>query len=168
MRTLVLARHAKAEPHTGEQRDHARPLALRGRDDSRALAEAVEQAQAVPQVAYVSDSVRTTQTWKVASAGWETEEVHHRAELYNTTVGTLVAVLSGTRPDAESVMVVGHEPTVSAAAAWLAGPGSDKVALQRIAHGLPTGMAALFDVPVDWRDLAQGAAVLRAVIGRGE
>jgi phosphohistidine phosphatase len=166
MRVLVLARHAKAEAHTGPLSDHSRALALRGRTDAKELGAMLAAAGLEPDVAYVSDAVRTSQTWELASGEWDVPVVHRRRELYNTTVATLVALLAGTEPGATNVMVVGHEPTMSAAASFLAGPGSSREALQRIAHGLPTGMAAILEVDGEWEELGQGTGRLRAIVGR--
>lgn len=168
MRVLVLARHAKAEAHTDALADHARTLALRGRKDAAALGGVLDAAGFVPDVAYVSDAVRTSQTWELASREWDVPVVHRRPELYNTTVATLVSLLRGTEPGATNVMVVGHEPTMSAAAAFLSGPGSSKATLQRIAHGLPTGMAAVLEFDGEWADLDADALRLKDVVGRNE
>jgi phosphohistidine phosphatase len=168
MRVLVLARHAKAEAHTGPLSDHARALALRGRTDAQELGAMLSAAGLEPDVAYVSDAVRTSQTWELASGEWDVPVVHRRRELYNTTVATLVALLNGTEPGATNVMVVGHEPTMSALASFLAGPGSSREALQRVAHGLPTGMAAVLEFDAEWSELGHESARLRAVLGRTE
>jgi len=166
MRVLVLARHAKAESHTGPLRDHARALAPRGRTDAKDLGTLLSSAGFEPDVAYVSDAVRTSQTWELASGEWDVSVVHRRRELYNTTVATLVSLLAGTEPGARSVIVVGHEPTMSAAASFLSGSGSSREALQRVAHGLPTGMAAVLEFDGEWSELGHESARLRAVVGR--
>ena len=168
MRVLVLVRHAKAEPHEGSRSDHERTLLLRGRTDAKELGEMLSAKGLEPDVAYVSDAVRTSQTWDLVSAGWDVPEVHRRRELYNTTVTTLVALLAGTEPGATNVMVVGHEPTMSALASFLAGTGSSREALQRIAHGLPTGMAAILELDGEWSEIGHESARLRAVLGRTE
>jgi phosphohistidine phosphatase len=165
---LVLARHAKAEAHTGALGDHARTLALRGRTDAKELGAALVAAGFEPDVAYISDAVRTSQTWELASTAWEVPVVHLRRELYATTVATLVGLLAGTEPGAANVIVVGHEPTVSAAALFLAGPGSSREAVHRVSGGLPTGMAAVLEFDGEWPELAARSARLVGVVGRSE
>jgi phosphohistidine phosphatase len=165
---LVLARHAKAEAHTGALNDHERPLALRGRTDARELGATLMAAGFEPDVAYVSDAVRTSQTWELASTAWEVPVVHRRRELYNTTVATLVGLIGGTEPGATNVIVVGHEPTISAAALFLAGPGSSRQAVRRVVSGLPTGMAAVLEFDGEWPGLAARTARLVGVVGRSE
>lgn len=166
MRVLVLARHAKAEPHVGDATDHARPLALRGRTDAKELGAILTAHDLVPDVAYVSDALRTAQTWDLAAAEWDVPEVHRRRELYNTSVATLVSIVAGTPAGASTAMVVGHEPTMSAAATLLAGQGSDREALRLAAMGLPTGAAAVIEVDGEWADLGARAGRLRAILGR--
>lgn len=167
MRVIVLARHAKAEVSSPGQFDRTRALAPRGREDAATLRQALTAAGFEPDVAYVSDAVRTSETWAILAAGWEVPEVHTGRELYNTTVATLVAALRFTPPGAEKVMVVGHEPTMSSTAAYLAGSGSNRETLQRVSHGLQTGTAAVLEFDGEWEDLGPGMARLLAVVGRG-
>jgi phosphohistidine phosphatase len=166
MRVVVLARHAKAEVPSPGKLDHDRVLAPRGREDAASLGKALKESGFEPDVVYVSDAARTTETWAILSDGWEVPEVHTGRELYNTTVATVVATLRLTPPGAEKVMVVGHEPTMSSAAAYLAGNGSNREALQRVAHGLQTGTAAVLEFEGEWGDLGSGAARIRMVVGR--
>jgi len=65
-------------------------------------------------------------------------------------------------------MVVGHQPTMSSTAAYLAGNGSVKEALQRISLGLQTGTAAVLEFDGEWTELGRETARLRAVVGRGD
>jgi len=168
MRILVLARHAKAEHPVDHQNDHSRTLALRGRGDAKKLGKALAVHGFEPDVAFVSDAVRTNQTWKLASHAWNDVEAVHLAALYNTTVDTLLGVLGATPAGARNVLVVGHEPTMSAAASALAGQGSDKAALQRIGLGLSTSEAAVFEFDGEWSELKVDSARLRAVVGRDD
>ena len=168
MKVLVLARHAKAEVASAGQSDHSRVLEQRGQRDARALGAALVAAGFEPDVVYVSDAARTIETWEGVGAAWETDDVRAIGELYATTVGTVVAVVRGTPAGASSVIVVGHEPTMSSAAALLAGPGSSRIALARLSGGLRTGAAAVLEFDGEWAELGKGAARLRAVVGRDD
>lgn len=162
MTRLVLVRHAKAEaPHPGLD-DHDRALTLEGRTSAQALAKSLADAGVEISVALVSSAVRTQQTWKLMSGGFPKAVTVIEPDLYETHVGGLVGRLREVEADGV-VAVIGHEPTISAATAWLAGPGSDTKALQRIAQGLPTGTAALLDVEGSLADLAAHEAVLTAI-----
>ena len=168
MRHLVLARHAKAEAPAPGLADHQRPLTLKGRDHASAFGKALVDASLVPDWVVASDSTRTAQTWKLAATQCHGPAADLRAELYDTGVDVLLDALRGAPADAGTILFVGHEPTVSRAAADLAGHGSDTSALKWVAHGLPTGMAAVFDVDGDWAGLELRALTLTGMLGRGE
>lgn len=168
MKLIVLIRHAKAETPAPGRPDHSRALTAQGREDAQSVGRALAALGFEPDVAYVSDSARTVETWVIASRGWEVPEVVRGREFYNTTVESLVEVLRGTEPGASQVVVVGHNPTVSSVAAYLSGNGSSKEALQQVSNGLRTGTAALLEFDGDWEDLGMDRARLRAVVGRGD
>ena len=162
MARIVLIRHAKAEAPRPGFDDHDRALTLEGRSSANALGAALLGAGVSIEVVLVSSAVRTQQTWKLLEPTFPEADARTVPALYETHVGGLISALQ--ELDVEgTVAVVGHEPTISAAAAWLAGPGSDTKALQRIAHGLPTGTAALLDYEGPLSGLAQRAGVLTGV-----
>lgn len=163
MPTLIIARHAKAEAPAPGLDDIDRTLALIGRKASTNLGEQLAAAGRVPDLALVSSATRTQQTWKLMSAAFAGVESRIVDDLYETDVeGMLdqVRVLEGV----ETVVLVGHEPTSSHAAAFLAGPGSDKSSLQSIAQGLSTGTAAVLEFDGAWSDLSSREARLVAVL----
>jgi phosphohistidine phosphatase len=162
MTRIVLVRHAKAEAPHGGLDDHDRALTLEGRASAGVLATDLAAKGVLIAVALVSSAVRTQQTWKLMAATFPDAEHIVEPVLYETHVGGLSAALRALNTEG-TVAVVGHEPTISAAAAWLAGPGSDTKALQRVSHGLPTGTAALLDYDGPLSELAQRSAVLTGV-----
>jgi phosphohistidine phosphatase len=162
MTRLVLVRHAKAEAPRPGLDDHDRSLTLEGRSSATALAATLADAGVEISVALVSSAVRTQQTWKLMGTAFPDAAAKTEPAIYETHVGGIVGLLREVDADG-TVAVVGHEPTISATAAWLAGPGSDTKALQRIAHGLPTGTAALIDFEGPLSALSQHGAVLTAV-----
>ncbi|WP_062464828.1 SixA phosphatase family protein [Demequina soli] len=163
MPTLILARHAKAEAPAAGLDDSARALELIGRKASTRLGQVIAEAGYTPTLALVSPSVRTQQTWKLMAAGLPACETVTEDELYETHVGGILEVLHGLG-DTDTVVIVGHEPTSSAAAAHLAGPGSDKTALQRVAHGLPTATAAVLEFDCPWSEVTSRCGRLVAVL----
>ena len=168
MRTLIVARHAKAEPASADGRDHGRALSLKGRKAASTLGTALVSRDITPDVVLVSDALRTQQTWQILSQGWDEPEVNVRAELYNATVGSLHKALTEITPEAMCVMYVGHEPTASATVAFLANAESNQKAMKRAAHGLQTGTAAIFTFDGEWSDLGPRSAQLVEIVGRGD
>ena len=163
-RTLVLLRHAKAERGSwGLDKDRA--LSDRGRAQSAAVGRDLAAQNFAPEVALVSSAKRTRQTYNVvaANADWSLE-----AELvdvlYRAWVDELIELLRQVDPSVGSVLVVGHEPTMSATASTLAGANSQPGALARLNGGLPTAGRAVLMLDGLWAELAPAGATLSAVI----
>jgi len=166
MPALILARHAKAEAPRAELDDHSRALTIEGRDAAARLGELLRQRGLIPDLALVSTANRTVQTFKRACASLGEVAVRYEDDLYESARERYINVLS-TAGDASTLLVVGHEPTTSHVAAFLAGPGSAKVALQRMAHGMPTAGAAIFEVDGPWDALdARSARLVDVIEGR--
>lgn len=163
MPTLLLIRHAKAEPPTDTIGDHERSLTLAGRTSATELGNVLKEAGLVPDVVLVSSSVRTQQTWKLMKPALGTADVRVEEELYETHVGGVHELLTALEGNPGIVAIFGHEPTMSATAAYYAGPESDTPSMQRISQGLPTGNAATLVFDGTWTDLEQHTAVLNGI-----
>lgn len=158
-RHLVLLRHAKAE-RGADMPDTLRPLALQGRRQCTDLAQRLVTAGLVPEVVLVSSAVRTRQTWDLVSTAFATgpePDVRVDDRIYDAGPAGLLEVIAEVDRRVRSVLVVGHEPTMSIVAHALAGTGQPGH-LSQVATGLPTGTAAVLEVP-GW-ELARDDAVL--------
>lgn len=164
-RRLVLLRHAKAEPAGDTLPDDLRPLALRGRSQAGLVGKTFAAEGLVPDVALVSSAVRTRQTWELLAAqlGPHGVAVQVRPELYQAGVAGVLGMLHELDPAVRTVLVVGHEPTMAATAAHLAGPGSDDAALAQVRVGVPTAAWSVLEADLAWADWARRAARLVAV-----
>jgi phosphohistidine phosphatase len=160
---LVLVRHAKAEAPQAGLDDHGRALTLEGREAAVRLAERLVAAGIVPDLALVSSSNRTVQTFKRMATVWSETPMRIEDDLYESAGERYLSVVTSSG-DAHVVLVVGHEPTTSHVAAWLAGPGSLKRPLQKVAQGLTTSGAAILEYDGEWAALDQRTARLVDVI----
>jgi phosphohistidine phosphatase len=159
-RRLVLLRHAKAV-QTDWGSDRSRSLSERGQAQAKAVGLAFKELGFTPDVALVSSATRTLQTYQLvaANAGWDLEpDVSY--ELYRAYIAELIDLLNELAPAAVNVLVVGHQPTMSATAAALAGPDSRPEALTQVRQGLPTGGLAELAFAGPWADLRPGTATL--------
>ncbi len=165
VRRLVLLRHAKAEV-AGALDDHLRPLALLGRRQATVVGTSLAAADLLPDHVLCSSALRTRQTWDLARAalGHEPTSVVVTDGLYTAGVRALLDLLRECDPDARTVLVVGHEPTVSQLAAALASPESDPATVARVRVGVPTASYTVLDVPGEWSGLAPDGAVLRTLV----
>ncbi|MDR2379435.1 MAG: histidine phosphatase family protein, partial [Bifidobacteriaceae bacterium] len=163
-RTLMLVRHAKAGGADGGG-DAGRPLSQLGFEQCRVLARELCGIGLAPDVALVSAARRATQTFETMaqSAGWQAEpELIH--DLYGGYVEEVLRAVRVAPPDCATLMVVGHEPTMSATAYKLAGAGSTPDAVSRVRRGLPTAGVAVVEVAGPWEAVGLEPAVLRWVL----
>jgi len=160
---LVLIRHAKAKQG---DRDIERPLARRGRDDARVIGEWLDQ-NAVPDLAIVSPSVRTRQTWECAVAALPTDpEVVVDERIYDNSVGDLVEAVRAVGESVSTLAVIGHNPSVQALAARAQRPSD---AGMESLLGYPTSTVALLAVEGPWGSFDPRQAQLLAVeVCRGQ
>jgi phosphohistidine phosphatase len=152
-RTLILLRHAKSD-WSGEQPDVERPLAGRGRrqapDAGRWLAANVDGIG----VAVVSPAARARSTWEIVSGELDappSTRVDDR--LYAASADELLAVVHDLPADAETAVLVGHNPGFEELAELLTGEPTR----------LTTSALAVLTVPGSWSDAAPRACALRAL-----
>lgn len=157
---LVLLRHAKAEHPDGVD-DHERALALPGRRQAARVGAAMAAAGVVPDLVLCSSSLRTRQTWELVRGGLPVEPpVEFRGEVYEAGASSLVEIVRGVPDEVRTLLVVGHEPTMSHAAELLAGPGSEEAAYLRVQVGVPTASWSVLEAEVPWAQWAPSEAVL--------
>lgn len=163
-RTLVLLRHGKAED-PGEMADHDRALTARGIRQAGLAGDWLRTA--VPSIGLVlcSTATRTRQTLAHTGINAPTRYVER---LYDATVGAVIAELNTVADDTATVLVVGHEPTMSALATELAAADttSDAVA-EQISAKFPTSAMAVLHVASPWQALElDGAALVDLYVPR--
>ena len=143
MDRLILLRHGKAEADAASGRDYDRPLTDRGRRDALAVAQALEQAGARPDLVLVSPAARAAQTWDAMSEVFAGAEVQQAPELYEISPDAILALARAEGDQARTVMVVGHNPGLGQLAAWLAQDAPPSEARLRVVEGFPTAAAAV-------------------------
>jgi phosphohistidine phosphatase len=149
--SLILFRHAKSDwgaDSTGD--DSLRPLSERGRRAARTMGRFLTSARQVPDLAMTSPAVRAEQTLRLAmeAGAWECP-VRVRPALYGE-VGDLMGEIRNVPVDTRSLLLVGHEPTWSAAARLLTGAGQIR---------FPTAAMLRLDFELDrWCEIDAGIA----------
>jgi phosphohistidine phosphatase len=144
MRTLILMRHAKAvRPHEAES-DKARGLTGRGRRESAEAGEAMVQAGLAPTLALVSAAQRTRETAEHGLGGFKLETQFDEA-LYHAAPESIWDAF--TACDAESVVIVGHNPGIGELVSMLLREAHDGSRLARDFDGhFPTAAWAAFEI----------------------
>jgi phosphohistidine phosphatase len=118
-RTLVLLRHAKAET-PGEMLDFDRTLTTRGETDADAAGAWLADERIHPDLVLCSPATRTRQTWQgvsialaQAQPGGGAPEVRYEQSLYSGGRTEVFDLLREVPDTVRTVLVVGHNPTVS-------------------------------------------------------
>jgi phosphohistidine phosphatase len=147
MKRLILLRHAKAERSAPSGRDFDRPLSPRGLDEAARAGRLLAAAGLIPDVVLVSAAARTVQTWEQASAALPDAKVQGRQDLYNAPPERLQAVAQAEH-DAQTVMVIAHNPGIGALAYELAANATLVQAglKYELEQGFPTAAAAAFEL----------------------
>jgi phosphohistidine phosphatase len=160
MKRLYLLRHAKSSWDEAGLADSDRPLAPRGKRASKVMAKHLRGERIVPDLVLCSPSVRTRETLERVGVG-EESDVRIEPDIYGASEGDLLDVLRRVPDDVDSVMLIGHNPSLQALAVSLAGEGSE---VARMREKFPTAALATLDFEGDWRELAPGVAELASFV----
>ncbi len=154
-------RHSEAEPASASDVD--RQLTAVGRSDAAAAGTWLAGQGAAPDRAVVSAALRTRQTWDAvaSAAGWSVTPELDRG-LHSAGPDTALDILRGTDDGVTTLLVVGHNPTVSYLAAMLDDGEGEPEAITAMTTGYPTSALTLFSYPGTWAELGAGAARVEA------
>ncbi len=144
MKTLILMRHAKAAVPRPDQSDFDRPLAPRGQRSAAALGNWLRERGHRPEVALVSAAQRTRETWEGLDIA-DTTPVRLLRDLYEAAPSGYFSHLA--KQDRDSVLIVGHNPTVGLVAEHLL--RDQEVPLDLSAYPTGATMVLQMDAP-DW------------------
>ncbi|MBQ1023184.1 histidine phosphatase family protein [Micromonospora sp. C95] len=161
-RTLVLLRHAKAEPPTTDRPDIERPLSTRGRADAAAAGAWLARRGMLPDVVLCSAAVRTRQTWhdvQLGITGTPPESgpagpapvVRYEPDAYEAHPEDLLHLIRQLSPDATTVLLIAHNPGISLLSELL-----DPVEAEP--EGLRTGGLVVHRTAAPWAELSRGVA----------
>jgi phosphohistidine phosphatase len=158
MRRLILLRHAKAGPKTGDDID--RPLAPRGREAAPRMGAYLRDEGLLPDLALVSDSRRTRETWDLVRPSLGDVEAHSEPRIYEAPPARLLTVVQEVEPSVRTVLMIGHNPGFHDLAQRLVGHG-DRYAFAELKEKFPTAALAVIDFAADsWADVDAGAGRL--------
>lgn len=151
---LMLMRHAKAA-YPDDCPDHQRPLAGRGRTDAPTVGARLAECGWVPDLVVCSDAARTVETAELVTAGLGVAiAVQPQPRLYEAGVTEVFDVVAATPPAVRTLLIVGHEPTMSAATGAISG---------KFAH-FPTGTVAQLELDGTWSAIEPNSGRLVRVL----
>jgi phosphohistidine phosphatase len=155
--TLLLLRHAKSDYPAGVP-DHDRPLAPRGVREAGLAGDWLRANAPAIDAVLCSTATRARQT--LERTGIEAP-VSFERRLYGADIETMIDEIAEVEEEVGTLLVVGHEPTISETAMSLAdNAGSDADALDRLSAKYPTSGIAVLRVAGRWAALQPGGAAL--------
>jgi phosphohistidine phosphatase len=151
MPRLLLLRHAKAKRARAGENDHERVLSERGIDDAAAMGKLFAERGEAPDLLLCSTSTRTRQTWnEVRPALPAGPEERFLRPIYEAD--DYLDVLREEGGDAQSVLLVGHNPAMQETATTLSADLAGRDG-RRLAEAFPTAALAILDFDGEWRTL---------------
>lgn len=141
MATLYLLRHAKTQIDSDTGRDFDRVLKPVGREDARAAGRWLAERESGHARVVSSTAKRAAETAQIVSEVLEIDSsaIVWEPDIYAATAGRLLAIADA-HDDAETLLMIGHNPGFEMAAAVLLGNRESE-----LAFGLPTGGIAAIE-----------------------
>jgi phosphohistidine phosphatase len=145
MKTLLILRHAKSSWDDSSLKDHDRALSLRGVHDAPRMGRLIVAEDLIPQRIISSTAVRALATAELAAGMMdESPEIEATRDLYLASPHTYLDVLADLGGSADPVMVVGHNPGITALVTVLTGDLEE----------MPTAALAAVELDIDdWDDI---------------
>jgi phosphohistidine phosphatase len=165
MKTLLLLRHGKSAWDDASLPDFDRPLTDRGQKAAPVVAAWLRRKGLIPDLVLLSAARRAVETWERAAPAFDQMiPVRTEHELYMAEPDRILEVIRARAGDANTVLVIGHNPGMEELARALTGDGKKK-ALRRMREKFPTAAVAVvnFDV-ANWAQVAPGEGELRVFV----
>ena len=162
MKRLTLLRHAKSGDDGMVARDFDRPLNAKGRRAARAIGRHMRDAALRFDAVLASPATRVAETLQEVECGyggglspsWE-------RRIYLATPAELLDVVHGAPAEAESLLLVGHNPGLEQLVLMLVPNKDDGSPRGQIEVKYPTASLAELTFAVDrWEDIGEGAGNL--------
>jgi len=158
VKTLFLLRHAESSRDDPALADFDRALNARGRDDALRVGRALAQLPIGFDRILASPARRVVETLEQLAAGYgQPLEPTYEAGLYQATAASLIDLARSCARDADSLLLVGHNPAIHELALGLTGD-------ERLCADYPT--AALAEILLhgrNWSELDNGGKLGRFI-----
>lgn len=117
-----------------------------------------------PDHVFVSDAVRALQTWELLSTVCPAQHgaVAIQDRLYEASAADVLAVLRQSPEDAETVLLIGHNPAIEDLVLSLDDGTGSVQDRARMSAKYPTGGLTVFGFDATWGDLAERSGRLLA------
>lgn len=165
MKQLYLLRHAKSSWDDPDIDDFDRTLNKRGRRAAKAMAAYFREAGLAPSAVLCSPAKRTRETLKYLQPALGEAPVQFDRRIYEASYQTLLHCLADLPSEAESALLIGHNPGLERLALYLMSDRGHGAGAVRMQDKYPTGSLAILLAPAnDWASLKVGSCRLEDFI----
>ncbi len=154
MKLLYLVRHAKAISQKSGVNDFKRSLSKQGLEDAQAMGKRLKKKGIVPDLLLSSPADRALETahFFAHELGYPVQKILLKDEFYDDNEGIILEMLKSLSDNDDSLMLFGHEPTLSQLAALF---------LQETDLELRTSDVAGIALKIaSWQELAEAVGTL--------
>ncbi|MDD4737073.1 MAG: histidine phosphatase family protein [Kiritimatiellae bacterium] len=158
MKHLYLIRHAKSSWNHPGLTDHQRPLNERGQTDAPQMAQWLADRTPAPNRLISSTATRARQTALAFAQAFQLTEsaIQYEARIYEADLADLLEVTAGCPDEINRLLLVGHNPVISAYMSYLTDGG---------ACSMPTCAIASLDLDISsWAETTRGLARLTFLV----
>jgi len=155
MKRLTIVRHAKSSWNNSSLSDHERPLSGRGERDAPRMGARLRARKVRPTLLLCSPARRAMETAKILAnaLGFPKEFLEQEPALYHADVGTLFDIVMRQDDACSDLMIVGHNPGLTAFA--------NALLADLKLYNLPTaGIVAIDLATAHWSQLTDTDATL--------
>lgn len=154
--TLFLLRHAEAEFMTGPDGDISRELTIRGQSQISRLAKLLDKNQIKFDSVLSSNAKRTRQSTEILTNVIFAKKIHFLRELYEADPHQMLSIINQVGLEVDNLLVVGHNPTISALVSYLT--GEKFISIQ-------PGMMARIEIHTgNWNEVGRGTGTLLEIL----
>lgn len=155
MKQLYLVRHAKSDWNAPYSRDFTRPLSKRGLKDAERMGKKLAELNWLPQKILCSTAERTQQTGEILcrNAMINTNIIVNESAIYEASVSALVNLIVSTAESTQSLMLIGHNPSIEMLLLALC---HNEISAQANGKVVTTGNIAKVSLSTPWCDLKAG------------
>ena len=129
MKTLYLMRHAKASWEEPGVSDTDRPLVQKGLKKTNTIVDFLLKRETSIDLMISSPAVRAYETAKIVAAGlnYPINKIKTDRKIYDGYYDRILDIIYGTSNDLNSVMIFGHNPTITNLANLFLHPGMENM-----------------------------------------
>lgn len=135
--------------------DRLRPLAASGASDAPAAGRWMKANNWIPDAIICSDALRTRQTclWVCEQLGEKAPTPYLDSRIYGADATELISIINETPESVDTLLMVGHMPTVQDVAMRLSSADSDEDAVLAMASNYPPLGLCAFSIAGSWAEL---------------